>query len=67
MLFMTIIIGYGGVLTDIPAYKSETVQLGWQKIFLRHIGANWLVYIAVFFGISARDIRSGIRLWLFGF
>lgn len=72
LFFMAIIIGYGGVLTDIESYKQETVtyaeqkiqELGWQQIFLRGIGANWLVCMAVFLSISAREISSKIiAIW----
>jgi formate/nitrite transporter FocA (FNT family) len=72
LFFMAIIIGYGGVLTDIPAYKQETITFaiqkaqmpGWHQIFLRAIGANWLVCMAVFLSISAREIGSKIlAIW----
>lgn len=69
---MAIIIGYGGVLTDIAAYKTETINFaiqkaqlpGWHQIFLRAIGANRLVCIAVFLSISAREVGSKIiAIW----
>ena len=72
LFFMAIIIGYGGVLTDVAAYKTETINFavqkaqlpGWHQIFLRAIGANWLVCMAVFLSISARDIASKIiAIW----
>jgi formate/nitrite transporter len=72
LFFMAIIIGYGGVLSDIPAYKEQTVTFaiqkaqmpGWHQIFLRGIGANWLVCMAVFLSISAREIGSKIMaIW----
>jgi formate/nitrite transporter len=72
LFFMAVIIGYGGVLTDIPAYKPETAnfaiqkaqQPGWHQVFLRAIGANWLVCMAVFLSISAREIGSKIlAIW----
>jgi formate/nitrite transporter FocA (FNT family) len=31
LFFMAVIIEYGGVLTDIPAYKTETVNFAIQK------------------------------------
>ncbi|TVY81495.1 putative formate transporter [Lachnellula suecica] len=70
--FMAIIIGYGGVLTDIEAYKQQTINFAimkaqtpaWHQIFLRAIGANWLVCMAVFLSISAREISSKIiAIW----
>jgi len=55
LFFMAIIIGYGGTLTDIPAYRQETINFaimktrdpGWQQIFLRGIGANcWYAWLS---------------------
>ena len=72
LFFMAIIIGYGGVLTDIEVYRQETISFagmkaqmpGWHQIFLRAIGANWLVCMAVFLSISAREIGSKIiAIW----
>lgn len=73
LFFMAILIGYGGVLTDIPVYKAQSVTFavtkahapGWQQIFLRGIGANWLVCMAVFMSISAREISGKIMaIWM---
>ena len=72
LLFLAIIIGYGGVLSNIPAYQNQTVtfaimkaqQPAWHQIFLRGIGANWLVCMAVFLSISARELSSKIiAIW----
>jgi len=72
LFFMAINIGYAGVLTDIPAYKAQTVTFAiqkaqnpaWYEIFLRAIGANWLVCMAVFLSISARETVSKIiAIW----
>lgn len=72
LFFMAIIIGYGGVLTDIDAYREQTITYavqkavnpGWHQIFLRAIGANWLVCMAVFLSISSREISSKIiAIW----
>jgi len=72
LFFMAIIIGYGGVLSDEEVYRQETVSFavmkaqnpGWQQIFLRAIGANWLVCMAVFLSISAREVGSKITaIW----
>lgn len=68
LFFMAIIIVYGGTLTDIPAYRDETVTFvmqkahdpGWQEAFLRAIGANCLVCLVAFLSISAREIGSKI-------
>ena len=51
LFFMAIIMGYGGVFEEAPAYQTAAVRLAtqkaidpqWHQIFLRAIGANWLV------------------------
>lgn len=62
----------GGVFTEQPAYQQETIRFamlkaqkpGWHQIFLRAIGANWLVCFAVFISISSREISSKIMaIW----
>jgi formate/nitrite transporter FocA (FNT family) len=72
LFFMAVIIGHGGVLTDIAAYKEEIVTFavqkaempGWHEIFPRGIGANWLVCMTVFLSISACEISSKIMaIW----
>lgn len=67
LFVVSIIAGYGGVFSA-DAYKTEihtfvtTKQLtpGWHQIFLRAIGANWLVCLAVFLGMSGRELVSKI-------
>ena len=72
LFFMAIITGYGGVFEETPAYRNAAVNLAvqkalnpqWHQIFLRAIGANWLVCFAVFSSISAREIASKIiAIW----
>lgn len=66
--FVCIIIGYGGVFEESPDYQQAAVRLatqkaqnpGWYQIFLRAIGANWLVCFAVFISISSREVVSKI-------
>ncbi|KAH7136286.1 Formate/nitrite transporter-domain-containing protein [Dactylonectria macrodidyma] len=68
---MAIIFGYGGVF-DASPFK-ETVQTFVTKkqvkpemyqIFLRAIGCNWLVCLAIFLGTAAKDMGSKvIGLW----
>lgn len=69
---MAIIFGYGGVFTETPAYRTAAINIAvqkalnpqWHQIFLRAIGANWLVCFAVFISISSRDIASKIiAIW----
>jgi len=71
LFFMAIITGYGEVFS-IPAYRTEVINFAtmkclvpqWHQIFLRAIGANWLVCFAVFISISSRDIASKIiAIW----
>lgn len=69
---MAIIFGYGGVFTETPAYRTAAINIAvnkclnaqWHQVFLRAIGANWLVCFAVFISISSRDIASKIiAIW----
>lgn len=44
--------------------KQKAVDPHWHQIFLRAIGANWLVCLAVYLSISAREIVSKIiAIW----
>ena len=72
LFFMAIITGYGGVFEEAPTYQEAAVRLatqkaqqpGWHQIFLRAIGANWLVCFAVYISISSREIVSKvIAIW----
>lgn len=72
LFFMAIITGYGGVYEESSAYTEAAVNLAiqkaqqpqWHQIFLRAIGANWLVCFAVFSSISSREIVSKIvAIW----
>lgn len=69
---MAIIIGYGGELSSVAAYKSTTTTFAhtkivvpeWHQIFLRGVGCNWLVCLAVFLSISSREVSSKIiAIW----
>ena len=71
LFFMAIICGYGGVF-ELDDYKTEIINFAtlkivdpqWHQIFLRAIGANWLVCFAVFSSISSREIVSKIlAIW----
>lgn len=72
LFFACIIVGYGGVFQETPEYSQAAIQIAiqkaqlpqWHQIFLRGIGANWLVCFAVFISISSRDIASKIiAIW----
>ncbi|MCJ1333071.1 hypothetical protein MMC10_009765 [Thelotrema lepadinum] len=69
--FVAFILGWGGVFQT-SQYREEVINFatmkavdpGWHQIFLRAIGANWLVCFAVFLSISAREIVSKIvAIW----
>lgn len=67
LFVMSLICGYGGVF-DAPAYAAQvrafvtTKQVAphWHQIFLKGIGANWLVCLACFLGMSGREYVSKI-------
>lgn len=68
---MAIIVGYGGIF-DSSAYSehavsfaaSKVVSPGWHQIFLRGIGANWLVCLACFLALMAREYFSKVvAIW----
>lgn len=67
LFVVCIICGYGGVF-NAPVYRKEVqtfatmkqVTPNFRQIFLRGIGANWLVCLACFLGSSGRDLASKI-------
>ena len=67
LFIVAIITGYGG-LFDTKAFHTEAITFatakqvtpGWHQIFLRAIGANWLVCLACFLGMSGREYFSKI-------
>lgn len=67
LFIVAIITGYGGVF-DSAAYKTEVhtfvtakqLTPQWHQVFLRAIGANWLVCLACFLGMSGREYFSKI-------
>ncbi|KAK4990145.1 hypothetical protein LTR50_002775 [Elasticomyces elasticus] len=69
---MAIITGYGGVFQETEGYAHAAITIAvqkvqhpqWHQIFLRAVGANWLVSFAVFISISSREISSKIiAIW----
>ncbi|KAK4575222.1 hypothetical protein LTR86_001074 [Recurvomyces mirabilis] len=71
LFVMAIIIGYGGTL-DVAAYRfwvesfanTKVVTPEWHMIFLRGIGANWLVCLACFLAGMAREYFSKVvAIW----
>lgn len=71
LFIVGIIIGYGGVLDD-KLYREEAIKFAdkkaytpqWHQIFLRAIGANWLVCVACWLAFQARDVASKIAaIW----
>jgi len=67
LFVVAIIIHYGGVF-DAATYKNtihtfvtaKQVTPDWHMVFLRAIGANWLVCLACFLGMSGREFVSKI-------
>lgn len=67
LFIVAIIAGYGGVF-DAPAYANEVrafvtakqVTPMWHQVFLKGIGANWLVCLACYLGLSGREYASKI-------
>ncbi|KAH6886782.1 Formate/nitrite transporter-domain-containing protein [Thelonectria olida] len=71
LFVMAIIMGYGGVF-DASPYKEQVIAFVTKKqvtpqmhqIFLRAIGCNWLVCLAVFLGTQAKDLSAKvIGMW----
>ncbi|KAI4844301.1 Formate/nitrite transporter [Aureobasidium sp. EXF-8845] len=71
LFIMGILVGYADVLSD-AAYKTQTIKFAnkkvvtpdWHVIFLRGIGANWLVCLACFLACSAREqVSKIISIW----
>ncbi|KAH7411433.1 Formate/nitrite transporter-domain-containing protein [Cadophora sp. MPI-SDFR-AT-0126] len=71
LFFMAVLTGYGGTFESDP-YKAEALNFAkakavtphWHQIFLKGILCNWLVCMAVFLAISAREIISKIvAIW----
>lgn len=71
LFVVAIITGYGGVFSTDP-YLSEAMSFAekkavtpeWHMIFLRGIGANWLVCMACFLAYQAREYFSKvIAVW----
>lgn len=77
MFFGGLLVYYTGILSIEP-YKHYAISLAehkaagspWHQIFLKGIGCNWLVCIAVWGGASAKDIVSKVviiflPIWFF--
>lgn len=71
LFIVAIITGYGGVF-DAEPYRSEVLAFNmkkvvtpeWHMIFLRAIGANWLVCMACFLAMMAREYFSKVMaIW----
>lgn len=67
LFVVAIITGYGGIFSTDP-YRSEAMSFNqkkvvtpeWHMIFLRGIGANWLVCMACFLAYQAREYFSKV-------
>ncbi|KAK4167110.1 Formate/nitrite transporter-domain-containing protein [Cladorrhinum sp. PSN259] len=67
LFVMAVIIGYGGVF-DNEIFRDQAIATAtakqlvpkWHQIFLRGIGCNWLVCLACFLGLQAKDLTSKV-------
>lgn len=67
LFVVSLILGYGDVF-KLAAYKTEIIKFAttkqvtpeWHSIFLRAVGANWLVCLACYLGTSGREYFSKI-------
>ncbi|KAM7202675.1 Formate/nitrite transporter domain containing protein [Rhypophila sp. PSN 637] len=67
LFVMALIFGYGGVFKG-GVYKDQVIYLvtakqikpQFHEIFLRGIGCNWLVCLACYLGMQAKDLSSKI-------
>ena len=67
LFVVAIITGYGGIFSTDP-YRKEAIMFNqkkvvtpeWHMIFLRGIGANWLVCMACFLAYQAREYFSKV-------
>ncbi|KAI8994103.1 Formate/nitrite transporter [Trametes punicea] len=72
LFFATVLTKYTGIIST-PPYNEYAVtfalhkaaQPAWHQIFLRGIGCNWLVCVAVWQGAAARETISKIvAIWI---
>ncbi|KAK4224778.1 Formate/nitrite transporter-domain-containing protein [Podospora fimiseda] len=67
LFVMAVIIGYGGVF-DNEIFRDQAIATAtvkqlvpkWHQIFLRAIGCNWLVCLACYLGLQAKDLVSKV-------
>lgn len=71
LFVVSIITGYGGTF-DTAYYRTESINFAiskqitpmWHQIFLRAIGANWLVCLACYLGLSGKEFVSKVTgIW----
>ncbi len=67
LFLVAIITGYGGTfdsagyMKEVQSFaKTKQVTPEWHQVFLRGIGANWLVCLACYLGMSGREYFSKI-------
>ncbi|KAK3989887.1 Formate/nitrite transporter-domain-containing protein [Cladorrhinum sp. PSN332] len=67
LFVMAVIVGYGGVF-DNEVFRNQAIASAtakqlvpkWHQIFLRAIGCNWLVCLACYLGLQAKDLVSKV-------
>ncbi|OAA63950.1 Formate/nitrite transporter [Cordyceps fumosorosea ARSEF 2679] len=71
LLVAALLLDHGGVFATEP-FRSAAISLAvkkqvspeWYQIFLRGIGCNWLVCLAVYAGVQARDVTGKtVGMW----
>lgn len=71
LFIVAILTGYGGIFAADP-YHTEAISFAtskaitpqWHQIFLRGIGANWLVCMACYLAMMSRELFSKvIAIW----
>lgn len=71
LFIVGVVMGHGGVFSA-DAYKKEILTIAtakavtpmWHQIFLKAIGANWLVCLACFLSCCAREFFSKVTaIW----
>ncbi|KAI1812143.1 Formate/nitrite transporter-domain-containing protein [Poronia punctata] len=67
LFVMAIFMGYGGIFDHDP-YKSQVITFvtskqltpHWHQIFIRAIGCNWLVCLAIYMSMQGKEVVSKV-------
>ncbi|KAJ7647240.1 putative formate/nitrite transporter [Roridomyces roridus] len=71
LFFAALLVRYSGILDAEPyhayviSFATKKAELEWHQIFLRAIGCNWLVAVAIWQSTAAKETMSKIlAIWL---